>query len=116
MSKSAERRTSHSCQARTRGTIVLTNGYVAIIDAEDFERVNQFKWFAKSKKAGGDDVYAARSQREDKKIKTIYLHRFIMNCPAGKEVDNKDTDRLNCRRSNLEIVTRQENMRRRWRK
>lgn len=96
--------------------IPLSNGFEAIIDTEDYERVSQFRWFAKTKKPGGDDVYAARSQRDGKKVRTVYLHRFIMNCPTNKEVDHGDTDHLNCRRSNLEIVTRQENMNRRWNK
>ena len=96
--------------------IPLTNGHVAIVDAEDYEKIAKYKWFAKARSSGSDDIYAARSQREGERIRTIYMHRFIMDCPAGKEVDHKDTERLNCRRSNLEIVTRQENIRRRWRK
>lgn len=107
---------SKSVRLETR-TIPLTNGYQTIVDAEDYEKVAQFKWFAKAKKAGSDEFYAARNQREGKNVRTIYMHRFIMGCPAGKEVDHKDTDKLNNRRrSNLEIVTRQENMRRRWKR
>lgn len=108
MSKSAK-------QNETR-LIPLSNGHQAIIDTSDFEAISKFKWFAKKPIMDRDEVYAARSVRDGKKVKTILMHRFIMNCPAGKEVDHKDTDRLNCRRSNLEIVTRQENMKRRWRK
>lgn len=96
--------------------IVLTNGYVTIVDVEDFEKVASFKWFAKKTTTDGDKVYAARSQRDGKTVRTIRMHRFIMDCPAGKQVDHKDTDRLNNRRANLEIVTQRENMRRRWRK
>lgn len=93
--------------------IALTNGHVAIIDAEDFEKVAPFNWYAK--KTGQDDgkVYAAQSQRDGREVRTIYMHRFIMDCPDGKEVDHKNRHRLDNRRVNLEIVTRQENIRRR---
>jgi len=94
--------------------IPLTNGYVAIIDAADYKMVSKFKWFAKKTAVNGNKVYAARSQRDGKAVRTIRMHRFIMDCPVGMEVDHKDANRLNNRRTtNLEIVTRQENLRRR---
>jgi len=106
MSKSAKRDGSR--------LIPLTNGHVAIVDVEDFERVNQFKWYAK--KGSDGKCYAARGQRSGGAIHTILMHRFIMDCPVGKEIDHKDTVRLNNRRANLDIVSRAENMKRRWRK
>lgn len=94
--------------------IPLTNGHVAIVDAADYKKVAKFKWYAK--KAADDEVYAARSVRYGKQVKTILLHRFIMDCPVGKEVDHKNCDRLDNRRANVEIVTRAENMQRRWKR
>ena len=93
--------------------ILLTNGYQVIVNAVDYEMLNKFKWYAK--KAGDGKVYAARSVRNGKKVQTIYMHRFILTCPSHMEVDHKDKNRLNDCRSNLEMVTKRENLRRRWR-
>lgn len=38
--------------------------------------------------------------------KTQYLHRLIMNAPAGMDVDHINGDRSDCRRSNLRVCTR----------
>lgn len=39
----------------------------------------------------------------------VYLHRFLLGPPTGKVVDHKDGNGLNNRRSNLRVVTQQEN-------
>ena len=104
---------SKSAKHNETRTIDLTNGYQAIIDAADFEAVNKFKWFAKKPRANDGEIYAARSVREGKKVRTIFMHRFIMNCPVGMKVDHGNKNRLDNHRANLEIVTRQENLRRR---
>ncbi len=94
--------------------IPLSNGFKAIVDEADFERVNKLTWFAK--KTGTDDriVYAAHSQKINGKVFTIYMHRFIMDCPTNMSVDHGDENRLNNSQSNLEIVSLQENTKRRW--
>jgi hypothetical protein len=38
-----------------------------------------------------------------------YLHRVIMDCPEGMFIDHKDHNKLNNCRSNLRIVTQQQN-------
>src|SRR5688572_1565148 len=42
--------------------------------------------------------------------KTTYLHRLIMQAPAGMEVDHRDGNGLNNRRENLRLVTRTQNL------
>lgn len=89
--------------------IQLTQGKFAIIDEEDWERVNQYKWYAKR---GTQTWYAARteSKRVNKiRDKTIRLHQFLMNCPRDKEVDHINGDGLDCRKKNMRICTRLEN-------
>lgn len=61
-----------------------------------------------------------RVHRRGKKNITYYLHREIVDCPRGMQVDHKDNNPLNNHRENLAIVTPAENkalacIRRRWR-
>jgi hypothetical protein len=41
--------------------------------------------------------------------KAHYLHRLVMNAPPSMEVDHKDRNRMDNRRQNLRIATRQQN-------
>jgi len=85
--------------------VPLTQGYEAIIDASDVHLVENHNWWAEVKQWG---VSAARSIREPYKT-NIYMHRVIMNAPAGSEVDHKDHNTLNNRRSNLRFCTSTQN-------
>lgn len=91
-------------------TIPLTQGFVAIVDDEDFERVNAFKWYAH---AGGSKcgiAYAQRTVRITRgrggKSRKYQLHRFILGCEHGdgKIVDHIDGNPLNNQRSNLRVT------------
>lgn len=88
--------------------IPLTQGMVAMVDDEDFEYLNQWKWFALKCKG---PVYAARNQgqKQGGKHKIILMHRLILNVPKNKEIDHKDGDGLNNLRSNIRICNHQEN-------
>lgn len=93
--------------------LLLSGGkYVAVISTVDFRRCNRYSWhvhFSKGKKRKSRHPYA----RATIKGKKVYLHRFITDCPPGYEPDHKNQCTLDCRRENLEIVTREENLRRR---
>jgi len=84
-------------------TIQLTLGKVALVDKEDFERVNQYKWCAHNH---GHTFYALR--RVGKKIS--YLHQFIMDNPSGEDIDHINHDGLDNRRANLRVVSRSINL------
>lgn len=80
--------------------IPLTNSDLfVIINNEDYNRVNQYKWFLKKAKDG--KLYAARSVRIGKKVKTVWLHRFVINAEKYKEVHHENHNKLDCRRKNL---------------
>lgn len=83
--------------------IPLTQGYVAVVDDEDYERVMQHKWHATvAKSTGRHTVYARASLGH---TGSTSLHRFVLNAPKGMQVDHKDHDGLNCRRDNLRLAT-----------
>ena len=98
--------------------IPLTKGYEAEVDYEDYLYLKQWKWCVKIGGTGGDP-YAARTQRlPGNKFATIRMHRLIMRAelaaaPEGYEVDHVDFDTLNNRRSNLEVISKAENLARR---
>jgi len=94
-------------------TIPLTNGHEAIVDVDDYEELIKHKWHTKYADKQSPP-YAARSVRIGAKVKTIRMHRQIMNCPPGKDVDHQNKNRLDNRKCNLEIVSKQKNAARRW--
>ena len=80
-------------------TINLTRGMVAIVDDQDYEWLSQFKWYY------CPVGYAARRQNG----KHIYMHRLIAGAKPGEYVDHINRNKLDNRRSNLRICTRQQN-------
>ncbi len=90
----------------------LTQGYVAIISAQDYRRVNRYKWHA-HKSRGSKRKPGQPYARATIKGKKVYLHRYIMDAPEDMHVDHRNHQTLDCRRDNLEVVTHNENMQRR---
>lgn len=88
--------------------IELTQGFVALIDDTDYERVSQFKWSATKTKS---NVYAIRKvQKPGGGTTSQLLHRFILGVTDRKiDVDHKDHNGLNCQRHNLRKCVRGEN-------
>jgi len=76
-------------------TVPLKDGRAFFIDDEDAERVLKLKWSANK------DDYVMHSERIGKRIKTVYLHRFILNLPAGVKADHRDRNPLNNQKFNL---------------
>lgn len=91
-------------------SILLTQNKVALVDDEEFEKLNQHKWYALKTTYGG--FVAVRHCRclFGKKRYTILMHRQIMSCPQGKDVDHKNHKTLDNQRYNLRICTRSQNM------
>jgi hypothetical protein len=91
--------------------IQLNNGYVALVDDEDYEWLNQWKWGAHKK---GNRIYVERSEvlrtgKKSYKTKTIAMHRLIMDAPKDMEVDHINHNGLDNQRNNLRICTGYQN-------
>jgi hypothetical protein len=87
-----------------RVEIEANKGKVFIIDYQDLELVSSIKntWTA-----------TTNGLRATINKKAIFLHRFLMNPPEGKEVDHVNRNPLDNRRSNLRVCTHAENMKNR---
>lgn len=88
----------------------LTQGFWAVLDAEDAYLVCGRDWHAR--KCSGP-VYAVANGHPDENGKRgqIQMHRLIMGAPKGILVDHRDGNGLNNRRSNLRLATKAENAR-----
>ena len=87
--------------------IPLTQGTFAIVDDEDYEWLNKYKWFLS---ISCSSAYATRSaRREEGRQHTIFMHREILQCDRGFVIDHKNGNHLDNRRSNLRVATRSQN-------
>jgi len=82
--------------------IPLTQGYYALVDADDYEQLSQYKWHVKVKSSG---PYAYRTRGR----KQIPMHRQILNAPPGLYCDHINHNGLDNRRCNLRLCTPQQN-------
>jgi len=87
--------------------IPLGNGLFALVDAEDYERISAFNWFANS--GGSATLYAVRmSQTAGERIH-ISMHREVMSAQPGTLVDHKNHNGLDNRKINLRLCTKSQN-------
>lgn len=85
--------------------IKLTKGKYAIVDDEDFEFLNKYKWCAGVNRAGG--VFYAKSHVNGRMQS---MHRLLLGVTdRWVLVDHINHDTLDNRRSNLRIATQKQN-------
>lgn len=88
--------------------IPLSQGKVAIVDADDYEWLIEGRWYAVKRR---NTFYGiCKFKNEDGVWKHLYMHRAINKTPDGFETDHIDGDGLNNRRANLRTVTRKQNI------
>lgn len=91
----------------------FSNGKHAIIDDEDYDLVNGFTWtYAKSYESKWtikEYAFRSTSRKGGQKRKRIYLHRMLIDAPAGIQVDHVNGNGLDCQRHNIRLATPSQN-------
>lgn len=85
--------------------ILLSQGKVALVDDKDYPEIVKYNWFYMG------NGYAVRNNpRRNGKRSQTYMHHAILGKPSpSKEVDHKNRNRLDNRRSNLRFCTAKQN-------
>lgn len=94
--------------------IELTKGYVALVDDEDYNRVNSYcSWQAKvNPKKNGKVVYAFTNKWNNGVQSYLAMHRFIMNLNVNDpQIDHEDGNGLNNQKYNLRLCINKQNAR-----
>jgi len=85
--------------------ILLTQDKIAFVDDEDYEKLNQFRWYPSynGRHTHCIAIRVIKTKGEERKIEK--MHRLIMNPSSGMEVDHVNGETLDNRKSNLRICT-----------
>lgn len=86
--------------------ISLGEGKYALVDQQDYYRLNYYNW---TTKGSGERCYAVRLECDSKRMRFVSMHREIMGRPKGLQVDHRNRKRLDNRRENLRTATNSQN-------
>lgn len=93
--------------------VPLSRGMVALIDADDAERILAHKWHLKRKRTD-KRVYAQRTVRlgsgRNAPKTAVMLHREVMRAGPGEVIDHVNGDTLDNRKANLRRCTARQNV------
>ncbi len=85
--------------------IPLTQGQVAIVDDEDYDYLNQWRWCAHKQ----PNTYYAERHINGDNSKMISMHNLLLPHKRGVHTDHKDGNGLNNTRANIRLCSNQEN-------
>ena len=86
--------------------IFLTQGYITIIDDDDYEMVSKYKWYARK---CGNILYASRCIKRNGVKTTLPLHCAILGYKQGYIIDHINGNGLDNRKENLRHLTIRQN-------
>lgn len=89
--------------------IPLSQGRVALVDDEDFDRLRIFKWFA-AQVRNSHLCYAVRRLPKGSKRQQISMHRELVQATSNRFVDHKNGNGLDNRKTNLRICRSGQNV------
>lgn len=87
--------------------IPLTQGKVALVDDEDYDRVSRHKWCIDKR---GHTSYAILSSKHKGGHATRRMHSYIIGDIEGMMIDHINSNGLDNRKVNLRHCTRSQNM------
>jgi hypothetical protein len=90
-------------------SLVTTGGDVVYFDSEDREKVYRYNWYTKKQHKNTSTPYAASVKTVGGARKLILMHQLVMDAKNGIEIDHKDGNGFNNRKSNLRSCTRSQN-------
>jgi hypothetical protein len=106
MSEPAVKKTRLEAREVTvRGKHASKFGNIALVSAEDFDRVNEYYW------NWSNDGYARTKMKINGKSKNVSMSRFVLNCDVGEKrwVDHINGIKYDNRRENLRFSTPKQN-------
>ena len=85
--------------------IYLTQGKIALVDNDDYDRINAKKWFYRN-------GYAARNGKKVNGVrsKSYSMQSILIECPKNSVIDHINHNKLDNRKSNLRICSERENL------
>jgi hypothetical protein len=90
--------------------IMAISGETIVVDDGDLDALTQHRWYIQRTKRAHTIYAMARVAMPDGRHVTKGIHRLIMGDPVGMDVDHINGNGLDNRRSNLRVVTRQQNL------
>lgn len=83
--------------------VLLTRGYSALVDEEDYPQIREKKWRVAISQDGQTYAMSGRG--------SLSMHRFVMNALPGERIDHIDGDGLHNWKTNLRRCTNAQNIR-----
>lgn len=83
-------------------------GKFAIVDDDDFESLNQFKWHL-CKGYAGRIEYLGRENKQSIR-RGVFIHRVVTGAEPGQHTDHINGNKLDNRKSNLRACNRFQNL------
>jgi hypothetical protein len=90
--------------------VVLTKGYIALVDDIDYEWITKYRWKALTTSGTTYAVRTARSPGSKTNDITLLMHREILKPDNDMVVDHIDGNGLNNQRSNIRQCSQSQNL------